>query len=177
MSALGRKHTSQALPPQSLYAGAKRLPRRRLGANFGAFVLKFAVGLRILALNRQMTRYPADNRHRIRRQIAGMHGERVPSVEIGRRLLWRFRLVPPEPSRARRTRGSRWLRWPSTKLQLRPGRSPMSPRLRSQGSRKKSYPRHIETRVCPKIALTSSTGFWALQVRDAPIPQSYFVQC
>ena len=79
MSALGRKHTSQPLPPQSLYAGAKRLPRRRLGANFGAFVLKFAVGLRILALNRQMTRYPADNRHRIRRPIAGMHDERVPS--------------------------------------------------------------------------------------------------
>ena len=121
MSALGREHTSQALPPQSLYAGAKRLPRRRLGANFGAFVLKFAVGLRILALNRQMTRYPADNRHRIRRPIAGMHGERVPSVEIGRRLLWRFRLVPPEPSRARRTRGSRWLRWPSTKLAIKAG--------------------------------------------------------
>ena len=93
MSALGREHTSQALPPQSLYAGAKRLPRRRLGANFGAFVLKFAVGLRILALNRQMTRYPGDNRHRIRRPIAGMHGERVPSRRDRSPAPWRFRLV------------------------------------------------------------------------------------
>ena len=40
-----------------------------------------------------MTRYPADNRHRIRRPIAGMHDERVPSRRDRSPAPWRFRLV------------------------------------------------------------------------------------